>query len=576
MAVGDLLRGAVKRLDDWYSTAIGLGGTSDKVASVAFRYGAVRDWNELDALYHQDGYAARIVDLIPSECMREGFRVVVSADLDDLEGEADKTDKAKGDALEQPAAPNPPPPGSPQPGQQPPAMRPPPQDAGAMRAQAAKKREKMARLLAEREANKEAAEVSAKVTARLRELGAQERLQEAWCWGRLFGGGIVVMGIDDGRSMDQPVNEAAIRTVRYLQVLDRRYVSIRHWVTDPEDPCFGEPDLYGITSSQPGATVPLREIHASRVIVFGGARTSAWMKLANNGWDLSVLDRCYEQLRRYNASVAAASQLVQDASQAVYRIKGLWSIIAADGGKGDVQARIEILEKTRSVLRAILLDTDEEFRREPTTFTGLTDVLSVLQGDLTGVLGWSVTLLFGRSPAGLNATGESDYRTILDLLRGEQMGTLKPRAERLVRMILLEQDGPTKGEEPEKWEILFNPMRQPTPEESAAIQKSVAEGDKLWTDLGIPKPAIIRSHFRSDGFSASLDLDAEAIVAEMEADEADRLEQGADVAEGESAAKDAAAQAETEAAAKKAEADDAADKALEARLQQRRAAKGTP
>ena len=40
-----------------------------------------------------------------------------------------------------------------------------------------------------------------------------ERTRLAWTWGRGFGGGALVLGIDDGRALDEPVDESRIRAV---------------------------------------------------------------------------------------------------------------------------------------------------------------------------------------------------------------------------------------------------------------------------------------------------------------------------------------------------------------------------
>lgn len=523
MGIAERLRALVARGDDWWSAATGLGGVSDKVHSVTHRHGDAISDDELDSLYHRDGIAARIVDAPVLESMREGFRINVVVESEDREEKRDALDLPPGMLGTE----NGPGPGA----ANPKVIR--------ARAQAEKLRAKSAQGVARGGALKEAAETSKRIAARLRELKAQEKLAEAWSWGRLFGAGIVIVGADDGQPLDQPLDEGNIRTVQYLQVVDRRYVSILRYNGDALSSDFGEPELLAISSNRPGTTtVPLRTVHASRCVIFGGTRSTAWQRALRYGWDASVLERCYEQLRRYNANISAVSQLVIDASQGVLRIKDLHGIVAAGQGAA-LQERIEIMDRTRSVLRSILLDMDEDFHREPTTFSGLEDVLRQSELDLAASIGWPVTFLFGRAPAGLSATGESDYRTITDLIRGEQVNTLRPRVEQLVRVIMLAQDGPTRGEEPENWDVVFNPLRQPTPAESAEIRKATAEADMFWRDLGVPKEALLRSHFRPDGFVADLELDVEAVLAEMGGEEAGEREHEAVTAESEAATREA-------------------------------------
>lgn len=533
--LGEKLKRAVKRLDDWYSTAIGLGGVSDKVRSVTFRHGSAVDDDELDALYHKDGIAARIVDAVPHEALREGFRVTIAIG-DDIDEQATRTDadpvaieaRGVGTALGTTGSLNPQPDSA-----EPSATRLPSRRVLRSRETAAALQRKATGRRARSEALRVAADTSKLVGVALRELNAQEKITEAWVWGRLFGGGIVIVGADDGQAMEQPLDEANINSVKYLHVVDRRYISILQYNGDPLSPSFGDPEVFGVSSDKPGTAVsPLRTVHASRCLVFGGSRTTAWQRALRYGWDAPVLERCYDQLRRYNANIAAVSQLVMDASQGVLRIKDLHGIIASGQGAA-LQERIEIMDRTRSVLRSILLDMDEDFHREATSFAGLEDVIRQSELDVAASIGWPVTFLFGRAPAGLNATGESDYRTILDLIRGEQVNTLKSRVERLVKILLLSKDGPTGGVEPDNWDVVFNPLRQPTPIESAEIRKATAEADAFWIQQGVPVESVLRAHFRPEGFVAELELDVEAVLAEMEERSAEKLAHAAEDTEGE-------------------------------------------
>ena len=52
------------------------------------------------------------------------------------------------------------------------------------------------------------------------------------------------------------------------------------------------------------------------------------------------------------------------------------------------------------------------------TFTGLADVYDRVMMDVAGAARTPVTKLFGRSPAGMNATGESDMRNYYDYIDG--------------------------------------------------------------------------------------------------------------------------------------------------------------
>ena len=70
------------RLDGLYNALTGLGGSNDKGAVARPSIRADLTLGELDMLYRQNGYARRIVNEIPQDCVRKGWAVV--ADDEDL------------------------------------------------------------------------------------------------------------------------------------------------------------------------------------------------------------------------------------------------------------------------------------------------------------------------------------------------------------------------------------------------------------------------------------------------------------------------------------------------------------
>ena len=122
-----------------------------------------------------------------------------------------------------------------------------------------------------------------------------------------------------------------------------------------------------------------------------------------------------------------------------------------------------------------------------------------------------VAVLLGRSPAGLNATGDADTRGWDDVVDGERRTVLLPALERVVRLLLLSREGPTRGVEPEGWSVVLPPLRTPTPSEDAALRKAVADTDVAYVQAGVLAPEeVARSRFRPEGWSAETSVDLEA------------------------------------------------------------------
>lgn len=334
------------------------------------------------------------------------------------------------------------------------------------------------------------ADVAREMDTKLRALGALPSLRDGWIWARLYGGGSgVFVGADDGQSVDQPLNEAAIRTISFLNIVKRPQLSVKQRYEDIEAPEYGKPEIY--TVSQAAATLAPRtglEVHASRLILFDGALTARMTQDSPSGFDDSVLQNAMAPLQQTATAWQSVAHLMTDASQGVLKIANLVDMVAA-GGQETLRARIQLMDLARSVCRSILIDAEKEsFERISTSFAGLPEVMDKLMMRMSAAAEQPVTLLYGRSAAGMNATGESDIRGWYDTVVEGQTDELKPRLERLLTLLFLAKDSPTRGALPEDWAIEFCPLWQPTDKELADTKKTKADtyvalvGAQIMTD----------------------------------------------------------------------------------------------
>lgn len=347
-----------------------------------------------------------------------------------------------------------------------------------------------------------------------------EMFLDALIFGRLFGGTLLLIGADDGQDPEKPLNEERIKSVKYLSMIDRRFLFAKTYYSDPFDPKFGEVETYQVTNSfgdQQNSVV-----HESRVIRFDGAPVDILKKRQLMGWTLSVLQRPYDVLRQFEQTFQAASNLLVDSSQAVFKLKGLIEMIS-QGDSQTLQTRMQLVDMTRSAARAVLLDADsEDFRRESTSFAGIPDMIDRFMQRLASAAdgGMPVTILFGRSPAGMNATGEADFRAFYDSIASEQKNRLQPLLLRLFKLICLAKDGPTGGKEPENGlEIHWNPLWQPTELEQAELEAKMATRDGIYIDKLVLLPEeVALSRFKTGKFSMETEIDVDARKKSMEAE----------------------------------------------------------
>lgn len=350
------------------------------------------------------------------------------------------------------------------------------------------------------------------IKARLEDLDAVNALRKAWQWARLYGGGAVFIGADDGRDPREPLDVNSISSVRFTVDVDRIELIPQVWETDPLSARFGKPRVYQLVRNATGGGAQNASVHASRVIRFDGVEPTKRRRQTLQGWGDSVLQRVYVDLQQARGAYAAVSGLMHEASQGVFKMKDLMLMMAGDRDD-TLKRRMEAMDMSRSVARAILIDADGESyeRIEVGALTGLVEAMDRFTNMVSASSEIPVTVLMGQAPAGLNATGESDIRSWYDAVEAEREAMLRSRVEHMVRLLLRAKDGPTRGVEPAGWKVTFPPLWQASAVEQADLRLKTSQADQIDIQSGVLTPEeVTLSRYRKEGYSTdtSVDLDA--------------------------------------------------------------------
>lgn len=362
-------------------------------------------------------------------------------------------------------------------------------------------------------------DVSEAVGKRLEELGATEHLRKALCYRSALGGGAILLGVDDGaEDLRQPLDLTRPNIkLEWIQSLEAGEIIPFEWYASPRNPKYGEPAIYQINPTMQGTAYrdpadplaqqnPTAFIHESRLLVFRGTSVSKRVRSPNaGGWGDSVFVRVGAVLRDFGTSWAAAGAIINEFAGAVYAIEGLADIMTRDNG-ALFAARVRAMNLMRSTFRAMVIDKKDSWTREQTPVTGLPELLIQFMYRLAAAADMPITLLFGMSPAGMNATGDSDIRLFYDRVKAAQVAELKPALQKLVGLVMRGMGG-----EPANWSIKFHPLWQPTDKEAAETRYVQAQTDQIYIDKQVVSPEeIARSRFGGDGYSYETSIDFKA------------------------------------------------------------------
>jgi phage-related protein (TIGR01555 family) len=365
-------------------------------------------------------------------------------------------------------------------------------------------------------------------------LGLVARAYEASVFAGVYGGGILIIGADDGQDMSTPLNEKNIKTIRYLSWVDRRFVFASTWYADI-GPKYGEVETWEIINPFGGSANT--RIHETRVVRFDGAPVDFLMRRRLLGWTLSRYQAPYDTMRQFDMSFQSVSNLMSDLAQACMSINGLAQMISSD--PQTLQTRMRLVDQSRSSGTMLYIDAEnEKFERKTTPLTGVADVIHMLMLRLAAAVNMPVALLFGREPSGLNATGDADFRRFYDVVSGEIKSDLEPRLRRVYTLILLAKDGPTKGRLPSAGvQFVWPKLYEPSEVEQSTIRWNMAQSDAAYVANKILLPEeVAKSRFRNGELHLDTEIDTglraeklqEAELPPNAADEAKTQQENAD------------------------------------------------
>jgi phage-related protein (TIGR01555 family) len=330
----------------------------------------------------------------------------------------------------------------------------------------------------------------------LKRLKVNAKINEAICWTRLYGGALVVVMVRDGGKLSEPIG-SRISEVESLRVypITRVPISAMDICEDPESRHFEEIEIFPITK----LSGEIFQVHSSRCLVFKGevVPPDGNLPWVMRYWGMSCIQPIYDQLRTFGGTFQSVASLMQEFIIGVYKLSNLAEIVS-ENNVDAVYNRMEIIHASKSMLNAILIGEDEDFRRDVAGLAGLPEVLDKFIMLLSGVSGIPVSRLFGQQSGGLNNKGEADTRNYYDMVMAAQDNLLHDPLLALCQMV---NKGIPKPISKDALAITFNPVWEPSQAELIDMRNKQANTDSLYIQSGVLSPQEVAEGRFEGGYS---------------------------------------------------------------------------
>ena len=323
-----------------------------------------------------------------------------------------------------------------------------------------------------------------KIESTIRKTGTKRKLKEGLKWARLYGGAAGLILIDGQDDLSEPLDYDLIMPGSYkgLLVFDRWNgiypdIELEDDINDTE---FGLPKYYNISLSSKNTGLSnmidslkdVAKVHHSRIIRFEGRDLPEWERQGETYWGESELEIVLEELKKRDNTSFNIASLIFLANIRVLKMADLGQLLGAGSqqAKENLYSVIEAQNHLMSNMGIYVMDKDDDFSTEQYSFSGLSDIYESFMLDIAGACEMPVTKLFGRNPAGFNATGESDLTQYCDTVEEKQETYLMTIIDKLLPIICMS----CLGSVPEDLDWEFNPFMSVSNKDLADLAQQMA------------------------------------------------------------------------------------------------------
>ena len=311
----------------------------------------------------------------------------------------------------------------------------------------------------------------------LRKLEAKHSLRQeltnAIRWARLYGGSLalIVLRGEENR-LSEPLDPELLLPDCFqgLLVLDRAdgIEPSPELEDDLDDPDFGLPKFYSVDLEGFGSV----KMHHSRVLRFTGRELPGREAQRENYWGASELEHIQEELQRRSAAAANIAQLLFQANITTLKMSDFGDTLAMGTEEQKQQIRDAICEENRfrTSFGLQILSGGDTLENHPYSFGGMAEIYEQFMLDMAGAAEIPAVKLYGRAPAGLNATGESDLKNYYETISQLQERLLRPALEKLLPILAVSAWGIL----PEELAFVFNPIAAESPAEQAELMQKLS------------------------------------------------------------------------------------------------------
>ena len=308
----------------------------------------------------------------------------------------------------------------------------------------------------------------------------------------------IVLDIDDGKELSEPVDLDAVNGIRSGAIFGRDRISYSRGY-------FGKEPHYTamMDNKKPGYDSYVPDIHPDRVLRFWGTKMTGEMLYRNDFKNRSIIESLMDSFSDMTLTSKAASNYLQSASGFWYKMDGLADMVLQGKG-GDIQQRLELFRMGLSSIGMMVMDSAREdagFINR--SFSGVDSLVNLVVDNFVSCTRIARSRLLGSTKQGaMSESGKSDHEQWAEMVSNYQSDVVSPYLCRLTDLILPS----VTGDRP-SYKINYPSILVRSELDKAQTYKTYAEADSQYNAMGLASSVILESRFSGNEFNTTITLD---------------------------------------------------------------------
>lgn len=341
-----------------------------------------------------------------------------------------------------------------------------------------------------------------KLEAEEKRLDIRNKVRRAECLRGLGGAGMVlyVGGSDDEQA--NPIDPAKLKAgdLKAIHVWHRSRFTLGPMVDTWGDDWFGHPSYYEIQLQGVSGGKGLR-FHPSRVVAFKAEPVADIMGVdwLTAFWGQAKVQTIIDAIQNVDTADTGFAALISQARLRRIYIPKLLDMLTQPGGEAKLAKRLQAFALGESNNSVSWLDGGdgatgaEKIDDKQVTWTGMPDIMAAYRTAAAAAADMPATVLWGISPAGMNATGDSDLKIFENTIKARQDLDLRPCMTQIDAALIPSALGVVKDDVWYEWA----PLSTQGEKDEAATFYSVMQGLQILSQSNLVPTIVLEKAVRN-------------------------------------------------------------------------------